>query len=66
MGSRAYVLLTDHAATSLQVSSEAAIRLTERYEHLEPIEALLYPMPMRGGQTILGMLYLGIEAQRLR
>ena len=48
MGTRAYALLTEAAATHLEVSSEPALRLTERYEHLDPIETLVFPMPIHG------------------
>jgi len=48
VGDRAYALLTEAAATHLQVPTEGSIRLTERHEHFEPIETLLFTVPVHG------------------
>jgi Protein of unknown function (DUF2652) len=45
-GDRPYALLTEAAARHLGVPSDTAFRVTEQYEHLAPIEALVFPVPV--------------------
>ena len=44
VGHGAYALITEAAATQLQVPTEAAIEVVETYEHYPPIHAFVFPL----------------------
>jgi hypothetical protein len=46
VGERAYALLTSAAATQLEVPVERGLWVTEEYEHLAPIEAVVFTVPI--------------------
>jgi hypothetical protein len=46
VGDGAYALLTSAAATQLEVPVERGVWLTEEYEHLAPIEAVVFTVPI--------------------
>jgi hypothetical protein len=47
VGNNAYALLTEAAATHLNVPTSPALRLTERYDHLAPIDAIVLELANR-------------------
>jgi len=46
VGNRAYALLTVDAAGHLEVPLGGALSITERYEHVTPVEAFVFPVPI--------------------